>query len=208
MNEIAPIPTMPDPAKRQTTQAAEGLPRFEWTLTEFERLSELGFFDGIDGVRYRVELIDGEIVPMQAKGRRHEWVRGRLGNYLMRRLPEGLALYSEPGWRPGGNRYVEPEFIVCDERIRPDTVPAGEVLLLMEVADTSRRYDTGTKSKIYASAGVREYWVVDAVTLSTRLFREPSAEGYGAWRDVPPEETLTPHLLPTLAVSLGGLGIG
>ena len=207
MNEISTIPPMPDPAMRPTTQAAEGLPRLEWTLAEFERLSELGFFDGIDGVRYRVELIDGEIVPMHSKGGRHEWVRGRLGNYLMRRLPEGLALYPEPGWRPGGNRYVEPEFIVCDERFRPDTVPASEVLLLIEVADTSRRCGMGTKAKIYASAGVREYWVVDAVTLSTRVFREPSADGYGAWRDVPSEEMVEPHLVPELAVALETHGL-
>ncbi len=76
------------------------------------------------------------------------------------------------------------------------------------VARSSLDYDQGAKSNVYAALGVREYWVVDAVTLSTRVFREPSAEGYGAWRDVPPAETLVPHLVPELAVSLGGLGIG
>lgn len=116
------------------------------------------------------------------------------------------SIPSPAGGR-GGNRYVEPEFIVCDERFRPDTVPASEVLLLIEVADTSRRCGMGTKAKIYASAGVREYWVVDAVTLSTRVFREPSADGYGAWRDVPSEEMVEPHLVPELAVALETHGL-
>jgi len=202
MTEIARPPT-----RHATTQAADGLPRIRWTLAEFERLSELGFFGGIDSERERVELIDGEIVPMQAKSGRHEWVRSRILRHLMRSAPDGLEVFSEPGWRPGGDRYVEPEIVICREGLRPDTVPPAEVLLLIEVSDSTLRYDSGTKARVYASAGVREYWVVDARALVTKVHREPREEGYASVVPVAPGETLRPHLLPALALSIGELGI-
>lgn len=202
MNEITRIRS-----PHATTQAADGLPRLKWSLNEFERLSELGFFGGIDGERERVELVDGEIVPMQSKGARHERVRGRLLNHLMRQVPERLVVYSEPGWRPGGDYYFEPEMIVCDARFEPDTVAPADVLLLVEVSDSSIRYDEVTKAGVYAMLGVREYWVVDAKKLSTTVHTEPAARSYGKLISVKSSEVLKPLFVPGFSVSIGSLGI-
>lgn len=204
MNEIS----RPPRSQHATTQAADGLPRLAWTLAEFERLSELGFFGGIDRERERLELVDGELVPMHAKGGRHEWVRGELQHHLSALLPEGHRIFGEPGWRPGGELYLEPEMMVCRSGLPPSTVPPSEVLLLIEVADSSLRYDSATKARIYARLGVREYWVVNAKTLETIVHLEPGAEGYGKISTHGPSETLAPLALPQLAVSLGALKIG
>ncbi len=204
MNEIS----RPPRSQHATTQAADGLPRLAWTLAEFERLSELGFFGGIDREPERLELIDGELVPMHAKGRRHERVRGELQNHLAEKLPKGFRLFNEPGWRPGGDLYLEPEIIICKLGLYADEVPASEVLLLTEVADTSLGYDSGVKAKTYARLGVREYWVVNAKTLETIVHLEPGAEGYGKVSIFAPSETLAPLDLPQLTVSLGALKIG
>lgn len=64
-----------------------------------------------------------------------------------------------------------------------------------------------TKASVYASLGVREYWVIDADTLVTRVHREPTAEGYRDVHGVPPGEALTPSLFAPLSVKLGDLGI-
>lgn len=204
MNEI----TRPPRSQHATTQTADGLPRLKWTLAEFERLSELGFFGGVESERERIELVDGELLPMNAKGARHEWVRGELQNHLARRLPDGFRCYNEPGWRPGGDRYLEPEIIVCRAGFQPAAVPPAEVLLLIEVADTSLSYDQGLKAKIYAKLGVREYWVVNAKTLETTVHLCPQAENYSEVHAVSQDQTLTPLLLPVLAVSLGALKLG
>jgi Uma2 family endonuclease len=201
MNEIIRPPAVP----HATTQAADGLPRLKWTLGEFERLAELGFFGGVDGPRERVELIDGELVPMAAKGARHEWVRGELQNYLAGRLPAGLRLFNEPGWRPGGELYVEPEIIICKAGFRPSSVPPSEVLVLIEVADTSIRYDRGLKARVYANIGVPEYWSVDANSLETRVHREAAAEGYGLTDDVASHQSLSAVRLPQLSFRLADL---
>lgn len=203
MNEIANF----IPKRHATTQAADGIPRLKWTLEEFELLSQLGFFGGIDRPRERLELIDGDLVPMNAKGVRHERVRGKLTMYLARALPAEIHVYSDLGWRPGGDRYLEPEIIICKSASDPSTVPPSEVLLLIEVADSSLAYDTGIKARLYASLGVPEYWVIDANRLTTRVHLKPTQTGYTAITNHAPSEPMTPKQRPSLTLRLSDLGL-
>lgn len=84
--------------RHATTQAAEGLQRIRWTFADFERLSELGFFGGIDGERERVELIDGEIIPERAGQSRIRIGRDGRGDRDAAATPAGGAfpLAREP----------------------------------------------------------------------------------------------------------------
>jgi Uma2 family endonuclease len=199
MNEIPR-----QPRSRPTTQAAEGVPRLRWTLEEFERLTELGVFTEDD----RIELIGGELVPMSPKGNRHEVLRDELMNWMIERLPgQGLRLSIEIGWRPGGDIYVEPDILVCPRSFKGPTVPASEVLLAIEVADSSLRFDTSTKARLYAALGIREYWVINAKTLVTRVHREPEATGYRSSIEISAVEVLQPLLVPLLAVKLADLSV-
>ena len=192
------------PRELPTTQAAEGLPRYAWTLEQLDRLTELGIFNEND----RIELIGGELVPMQSKGNRHEWLKTKLLNKFGRGLPEQLELAVELGWRPGGDLYLEPDLMICSASPSPPTISAANVLLAVEIADSSLSYDRGRKAKLYAELGVRDYWVINAVTLETRIFRDPSPEGYVTMIDVAADATLTPLLLTALALSLRSLDLG
>jgi Uma2 family endonuclease len=73
---------------------------------------------------------------------------------------------------------------------------ANNVLLVVEIADSSLRYDIGRKAALYASFGIRELWVIDAVRLTTRVFREPGTDGYRNAQDFSPIEQLAPLLAP------------
>ena len=175
-----------------------------WTLAEFERLIEVGILTEDD----RVELIQGELVPMSAKGNRHELVRDEIMNWMMERKPTALRLCSEIGWRPpDADTYVEPDILVCPRSFKGVTVPPTEVLLAIEVAHSSLKFDSTTKATLYAALGVRDYWVVDAQTLLTRVHRGPSADGYASVVKVPPSETLVPLLVAPLAVRLADLDL-
>ena len=78
------------------------------------------------------------------------------------------------------------------------------MLLVVEIADSSKRYDIGRKAKLYASFGVRELWVVDAVRLTARVFRQPAAEGYRETRDCSADGADRPAICPgRLRVALG-----
>jgi Uma2 family endonuclease len=193
-----------EPKIRPTTQVADGVPRLRWTLAEFERLIEVGILTEDD----RIELIQGELVPMAAKGNRHELVRDEIMNSMIRRLPETLRLSSEIGWRPpDADTYVEPDLLICPRSFKGVTVPPTEVLLAIEVAHSSLRFDSTTKATLYSTLGVRDYWVVDAQTLLTRVHRSPSAEGYGSVVEVPAGEMLVPLLAAPLAIRLADLDL-
>jgi Uma2 family endonuclease len=196
MNEIPREPKM-----RATTQAAEGVPRLRWTLAEFERLAELGVFTEDD----RIELIGGELVPMSPKGNRHEIVRAALHNWLRHKLPREFDYHAEAGWRADEANYFEPDFLIGPAGFNPTCINPSDVALLIEVAHSSLAFDTTTKAGRYAALGVREYWVVNAVTLATGAHRAPAAEGYGAVRTVAATEPLAALLVPSLIVTVADL---
>jgi Uma2 family endonuclease len=197
MNELfAPPPPRP------TTQAAEGLPRWRWTVVEIEKLAAAGHFHEDE----RFELLGGEIVPMSPKGRRHEIIRGELNLRLSRSTPESIFVVSEPQLNLADDTYVNPDILVHLAPIKTPDVRGGDVLLLIEVADTSLRYDLTTKAPLYAAHGVREYWVINALTLATKVHREPSGDAYGLVEEVRPDGRLVPLLVPGFTVALSTLG--
>jgi Uma2 family endonuclease len=198
MNEVPRQPTT-----RPTTQAAEGVPRLRWTVAEFERLAELGIFTDED----RIELIGGELVPMSPKGNRHEIVCGALHNWLRRNLPDDVDYHPEPGWRADGTNYCEPDFVLGKKGFSRTSIRPEDVELIVEVAHSSLRFDTTVKAAMYAALGVREYWVINAQTLTTRVHRNPATNGFGAISDVPSSDPLCSALLPSLQVRLADLKI-
>ncbi len=188
---------------RPTTEAAAGVPRLRWTLHEFERMAELGFFTEED----HIELVGGELVPVAPKTVRHETMRGELFNRVLRRLPEDMMVAAALGWRLSEDTYLEPDFLVYPRACKATIpgLPAREALLVIEVADLSLAYDTTLKARLYAALGVPEYWVVDVVTPATCIYREPTATGYAETTTVGANEPLTALLIPSLTLRLADL---
>jgi Uma2 family endonuclease len=186
-----------------TTQAAEGLPRRRWSVAEIEAMVARGIIAEDE----RFELIGGEAVPMSPKGARHELVKIALNRFFQRAAPEHLEIAQETTLRLDKDTFVEPDFIVFPRRLDLKTLNGGAVLLAVEVADSSLAYDTGRKSRIYAAYGVREAWVINAGTLTTRAFRQVSRNGYRSARNKAYGRRLEPEHAPELAVSLADLGL-
>lgn len=189
--------------RRGTTQAAEGLPRLRWTTDDLDQMLAAGVLTEDD----RVELIGGELVPMSAKGPLHESIKVALTDWISRRLPLKLRIGVELGWRLDKVTYCEPDIVIVPAGRSPSKVPAADALLAIEVADSSETYDLGTKAKVYAGFGVREYWVVLASSQSIIVHREPGKTGYGYVREVPAHEIMAPLLLPQLALRIADLDI-
>jgi Uma2 family endonuclease len=198
MNEVFPIAR-----HRPATQAAEGLPRWRWTVAEVERMAAAGYFNEYD----RFELLGGEIVPMSPKGRRHEIVRGKLAYRFTRLASEDVFVVSGAQFNLADDTYVEPDILVHPAEILTPDVRGGDALLVVEVADTSLAYDLKTKAPLYASCGVREYWVINAVTLMTAVHRQPSGNSYAFMREIAPDTLLVPTSSQALAVSLDALAL-
>lgn len=145
---------------------------------------------------------------MAAKGNRRENLKIVLSNWFYRRMTPDQQLAVELGWRPDGETYFEPDLLLLPSRHKlVSKIPAPDVLLLVEVANSSFKYDTQTKAPLYAALGVRETWVINAATMMSRVYRQPSPNGYSNIAEFRQDELMTPHLVPAIALRLRDLGL-
>jgi Uma2 family endonuclease len=188
---------------RPSTQAAEGLPRWRWTVAEIERVAAAGLFADCD----KFELVGGEMVPMSPRGRRHESIRLELSYRWSRLVSENVMVAAEPQFNLDADTYLHPDILVHPRATATYDLRGPEALLVVEIADSSLSYDLKVKSSLYAANGVPEYWVINAVTLQTTVHRQPSEKGYAASEVFPGSARLVPLLLPELAIALNELGL-
>ncbi len=199
----AAYPEMPP-----TTQAAEGLMRRAWTVDEVFALIEAG----IIGLDERFELIGGEIVPMSPKGIRHEVVKNELAASIIRNpVTADISIHIESTYFTGKRSFFEPDILLWPKHIRrvdkDNDIPPAELLLAIEVSDSSLGYDLGRKAAFYAGLGIREYWVVNARSLVTTVHRQPGDENYTTITEVSPDAVLEPAFVKGLSLRLAELDI-
>ena len=132
----------------------------------------------------RVELIRGEIVEMSPPGRHHRAFVNNLNRLLSRRLPEQTVLSVQNPLALSDDTEPQPDLAVLrgrDVSYKDREAWAEDALLVIEVAESSVAYDRSTKLRLYAEAGIPEYWVVDCAAETVEVHRGPGPQGY---RDV------------------------
>ena len=154
----------------------------------------------------RVELIWGEIIEMFPRTRRHIAFVDNLTQLLVLRLAGRAIVSVQNPIVLSEDTEPQPDLAIRRRRAVPykdREAYAEDVLLLIEVADTSLRYDRSTKLRLYAAAGVPEYWLVDCTTESIEVFRSPDAEGYRDVSRIEGEGTLTVEAVPDVTLQVG-----
>ena len=195
--------TRPDRPWPDTTQAAEGMARRPWTRGEIEAIVAAGILEEDE----RFELIGGELVPMSPKGARHELVKIELNAHLQKNSPPNLWIGQETTLWLDERSFVEPDFCIWPRAIAPGNQRGHDVVLAIEIADTSLAYDRGRKLGIYAAFGIPEVWVIEANTLVTYIYRSLGAEGYMARDEAGPEAEVVAQRAPQVVLCLSGLGL-
>jgi Uma2 family endonuclease len=195
--------TQPRPA---VPAALHWLERRDLTLDDIAALVQVNAFADYDQLK-RLELIDGVLIDMAAKGRRHEVVREELSNHWTREAPFELFVTVEPQFNLSAGCAPQPDLLVRPRGIKTPDLKGPEVLLVVEVADTSLPFDLKTKSVIYAAHGVREYWVINANSLVTTVHLGATPTGYGSVVEVSATQLLVPSLASALALQLDQLDI-
>lgn len=143
-------------------------------LADYERMVDAGILTEDD----KVELINGVICEMTPQGDGHSYLIQWLNMRLVRGLPEGgPELRPQLPMRLPPRSMPEPDFTIVEpgQRRHPSTA-----LLVIEIANTSRRFDLGTKAELYAAQGLPEYWVIDIRARTVHVHREPFPDGYGS----------------------------
>ena len=123
---------------------AEGLHRRRFPVSDVVRMVELGLIQEDE----RLEILDGEIVEMSPKGYRHEGLKGTINRLWGRNCPERFDFLPETGLYLSDWTYLEPDFVVFPSSVPLRELKGPDVLLAIEVADSSLDYDLKRKPGI------------------------------------------------------------
>lgn len=144
------------------------------TVAELYALADSGEL----GPEDRVELIDGEIIPMSPKYNKHEVIKRALDRWLQRNVDDDTAVSVEMSLTLSDTLLFEPDICAYPDAMLPQDVRGPDILLVIEIADSSLSTDVGVKARRYAEHGVCEYWVIDAERREMIVFRGCSPLGY------------------------------
>jgi Uma2 family endonuclease len=149
------------------------------TIDQYHEMIRQGAFEPRED--HNVELIDGEILPMCAAGPPHSWYLSELMDWSYKVVGAGVvrvraqdpieiaALDSEP----------EPDFVWAKRLDYRERHPApDDVLLLVEIADSSLSKDQGLKARLYARAKITDYWIVNVAEHCIEVRRDPDGDAF------------------------------
>jgi Uma2 family endonuclease len=177
----------------------------KFSVGEYERMIATGVFGGKN--RRRLELIRGELREMSPIGSAHAKMVDRISDWsydstlraeIQVRVQNPVAflpLDTEP----------QPD-VVWARRDYPGSHPAGvDILLLIEVADSSLEYDRGEKAELYADAGIADYWIVHLIDHTVEVHRSPANGRYADVRSFGIGDSIQPLAAPAARLNIAAL---
>lgn len=172
-----------------------------FTVDEYYRMAEVGIFGEDD----RVELIEGDIVAMSPIGGRHAGCVKQLIVLLTPWIGKTVLLGVQDPIRLGGHSEPQPDLALLrprEDSYRLGHPGPGDVLLLIEVADTSAADDRKSKVPVYARAGILEVWLIDLSGEVIEVYSRPEGGKYRRTRRVRRGEQLAARAIPGLVLSV------
>jgi Uma2 family endonuclease len=146
------------------------------TIDEYHRMIETGIVNQGE----RVELLSGQIFKMAAKGTRHTVATRNLFKQLLNLIGRADVQSQDPITLPN-NTEPEPDLVIArlreDNYIDSHPTPAN-IILVVEVADSTLNFDRNTKAPLYAAAGISEYWIVNLVDNRLERYHQPQGDIY------------------------------
>jgi Uma2 family endonuclease len=177
------------------------LARRLFTVEEYHRMAEAGIL----GEDERVELIEGEIVQMAPIGPRHIGCVINANRLFFTRLGARAVISPQnpvvilPRSEPQPDLALLRPRAVSYSRERP---ASDDVLLAVEVADTTVRFDRLVKSRLYARAGIAEFWLCLAMDGAVEVYRGPGADGYAGVTLHGPDQIVSPLAFPDVSFAV------
>jgi Uma2 family endonuclease len=176
------------------------------SVQEYERIVATGVFDGKN--RRRVELIRGELREMSPIGPAHNQIVAWLNKWSVRNIPSddvGVRIQSSLALADADCE-PEPDVVwVSSDEFLAENPTAADVLLLIEVADSSLEYDRGEKAELYAEAGIADYWVVNLIDHTVEVHRGPANGRYADVRSFGIADTIQPLAAPEARLEIASL---
>ena len=172
-----------------------------FTVEEYHRMGKAGIF----GPDERVELIDGEIIQMAPIGTRHLGCVINANRLFLTRLGDRAVVSPQNPVEILPRSEPQPDMVllragpVSYSRKRP---ASEDVLLAVEVSDTTARYDRVVKGRLYARAGIAEFWICLVADGVIEMYRRPGADGYANVTQHGPGQFVSPLAFPDVSFAV------
>ena len=192
------------PPKTAQTETPAPPETRKFTVEEYYRMAEVGILQPNE----KVELINGEIIVMSPIGNPHASTVRRIERVMGRAFGDAATISGQNPVRLGNYSDLQPDVAIL--RYREDDYfgkpPAAEdVLLVIEVSETSLAYDRGTKANMYAIANVPETWVMNLVEDCIESFTQPGPNGYANHTIYRRGDRISPSTLPDVEFAVEDL---
>ncbi|HEX8296508.1 MAG TPA: Uma2 family endonuclease [Chthoniobacteraceae bacterium] len=176
---------------------------YEFSVEEYHTLGEVGIFHEDD----RVELLNGQIILMSPIGYRHMNAVRRMNKLFNRRFGERCEVDVQNPVMIDGKSEPQPDILLLRDTVYSRKSPPlpEDVLLLVEVADSSLQYDRTDKRDAYARSGIVEYWLLDLTRNELQVFRNGDGHSYHAHQCLGMDESIAPLAFPDTPVTVRDL---
>jgi Uma2 family endonuclease len=175
-----------------------------WTVQDYHRMGDLGLLNPGE----RTELLAGQITLMAPKGPPHVTSLHLLANALRAQLGETALVRSQDPIQLDDFSEPEPDLAVVKGTVldyAKQHPRSDQVYLVVEVADSTLKQDCEVKDKLYAQAGIADYWVLDLRNRQLHIFREPISMGYTRHLILTEPHQVSPLAFPELILLLSAI---
>ena len=176
----------------------------KFTADEYLQMGEAGVL--LDSER--IELIDGEIVPMAPIGNRHNASVDRIVASFPPLVGKRGIVRIQGSFRLNGKSMPEPDLLVLEPRAdfyEAEAATAEDVMLIGEVSESSLEYDRGVKLPLYARHGLKDYWLLNLIDRRIEVYRFPSGDTYRYADFYRGDDTISPLAFPDLSFRVADL---
>jgi Uma2 family endonuclease len=175
--------------------------KHRFTIEQYYKMAEVGIL----GIEERTELIEGEIIEMSPIGAKHAGSINRLNRKFSSIVGDRAIIAVQNSINL--NDYSEPQPDLAILRWREDfytqSLPTtSEIFLLIEVADSTLKYDREVKAPLYAKAGIPELWIVNLEAQVFEVYRQPSETGYQQMQIYAKGQVITMEKLPDVVITV------
>jgi len=175
--------------------------RYKLSVEDYHKLGAAGILNGDS----RVELIEGELLEMAPIGSLHAATVARLHELFYEQTRDVALVWQQNPVTLQPKSEPQPDLALL--KFRTDhyahALPvAADVLLIVEVSDTTLDYDRGEKLRLYARHGIPEYWIVDVSAKRLEVYREPHAKGYTRELEFNAHDIVSPQAMPEAKIAV------
>lgn len=175
------------------------MPYHRWTVDEYHQMAVAGLLDETD----RVELIEGEMIDMAPIGSKHAFIVNQMSQMFSARVGGQCLVSTQNPVLLGERSEPQPDVALLRIGNYMDALPTtADVLLIVEVSDSTLEYDRDVKLGLYARHGIPEVWLLDVNAREITVYREPAEGQYRLIRKPTAAEAVAPLAVPGVALRL------